>query len=132
MPLERINPTGMYQPNRNIYSQVVKATGGTQVHVAGTVPFDKEANVVGIGDMRAQVLKILENLEISLNAGGAGRADVVSINVFAVDVEAYVSEGAPEVIAFFGDAKPVSTTVQVPRLVHPDWLVEIEATAIID
>lgn len=132
MPLEPINPKGMYQPNHNIYSQVVKATGGTQVHVAGTVPFDEAQNVVGIGDMRAQVLKILENLEISLNAGGAGRADVVRMNVFAVDVEAYVSEGAPEVVAFFGDTKPVSTTVQVPRLVHPDWLVEIEATAIID
>jgi enamine deaminase RidA (YjgF/YER057c/UK114 family) len=132
MPLERINPTGMYQPNRNIYSQVVKATGATQVHVAGTVPFDEDQNVVGIGDMRAQVLKILENLETSLGAGGAGRADVVRINVYAVDTDAYVAEGAPEVIAFFGDAKPVSTTVQVSRLVHPDWLVEIEATAIID
>ena len=132
MPLERINPEGMYQPNRNIYSQVVKATGGTQVHVAGTVPFDADQNVVGIGDMRAQVLKILENLEISLNAGGAGRADVVRINVFAVDVDAYVADGAPEVIAYFGDTKPASTTVQVARLVHPDWLVEIEATAIID
>ncbi|NQV54504.1 MAG: RidA family protein [Rhodospirillales bacterium] len=132
MTLERINPDGMYQPNRNIYSQVVKATGGTQIHVAGTVPFDKDQNVVGIGDMALQVAKILENLEISLNAGGAGRADVVRINVFAVDVEAYVSEGAPLVIKFFGDTKPVSTTVEVSRLVHPDWLVEIEATAIID
>ena len=132
MPLERINPTGMYQPNRNIYSQVVKATGATQVHVAGTVPFDEDQNVVGIGDMRAQVLKILENLETSLGAGGAGRADVVRINVYAVDPDAYVAEGAPEVIAFFGGTKSVSTTVQVARLVHPDWLAEIEVTATID
>ena len=43
-----------------------------------------------------------------------------------------VADGAPEVIAYFGDTKPASTTVQVARLVHPDWLVEIEATAIID
>ena len=132
MPLERINPTGMYQPNRNIYSQVVKATGGTQLHLAGTVPFDEEQNVVGISDMNAQVVKILENIKVSLNAGGAAPSDVVRINVFTVDVEAYVNEGAPEGIAFFGDTKPVSTTVEVPRLVHADWLVEIEATAIID
>jgi len=102
MALERINPEGVYQPNRNIYSQVVKAAGGIQVHVAGTVPFDEDQKLVGIGDKRAQVLNILENLEISLHAGGAGRADVVRINVFAVDVDTYVSEGAPEVIAFFG------------------------------
>ena len=44
----------------------------------------------------------------------------------------FSADGAPEVIAYFGDTKPASTTVQVARLVHPDWLVEIEATAIID
>ncbi|MBL6957623.1 MAG: RidA family protein [Rhodospirillales bacterium] len=132
MSIERINPDGMYKPNRNIYSQVVKATGGTQVHVAGTVPFDENNQSVGLGDMKAQVQKILENIEVSLNAAGATRRDVVRINVFTVDVEAYVNEGVQEVIAFFDGHKPVSTTVQVPRLVVEDWLVEIEATAVID
>jgi len=47
-------------------------------------------------------------------------------------VDDYVSSGAPEVISFFSDNKPASTTVQVSRLVHPDWIVEIEATAVID
>ena len=105
---------------------------GRQVLLSGQVAWDEQRRVVGVGDMRAQVLKILENLEIPLNAGGAGRADAVRINVFAVDVDAYVADGALEVIAYFGDTKPASTTVQVARLVHPDWLVEIEATAIID
>ncbi len=132
MILERINPKGMYKPNKNIYSQVVKSTGTTFVHVAGTVPFDEDANVVGSADMKTQVLKILDNIQISLEAAGAGPTDVVRINVFAVDVEDYINNGAPEVIAFFGDAKPTSTTVEVPRLVHPEWLVEIEATAVIE
>ncbi len=132
MTIERINPDGMYQPNRNIYTQVVKATGTRHIHVAGTVPFDKDKNVVGKGDMKTQVLKVLDNIRISLAAGGAKPSDVVRINVFATDVEAYVTVGSPEVIAFFGDTKPASTTVEVPRLVHPDWLVEIEATAILD
>ena len=78
------------------------------------------------------VLKILDNIRISLAAAGATPSDVVRINVFALDVEDYVADGAPEVIAFFGDNKPTSTTVQVPRLVHPDWVVEIEATAVLD
>ena len=123
---------GMYQTNCNLYSQVVKATGGTQVHVAGTVPLDEEQNVVGIGDMKAQLVKILEYIKVSRNAGGAAPFDVARINALTVDVEAYVTEGAPEVIAFFDDTKPVSTTVEVPRLVHPDWLFEIEATPIIN
>jgi enamine deaminase RidA (YjgF/YER057c/UK114 family) len=122
----------MYTPNKGIYSQVVTSTGTTTVHIAGTVPFDEDANVVGVGDMKAQTCQILDNLRISLEAAGALPADVVRINVYTLNTDDYVANGAPEVIAFFGDTKPSSTTVQVSRLVHPDWLVEIEATAVID
>ena len=132
MALNRMNPDGMYTPNKGIYSQVVPSTGTTTVHIAGTVPFDEDANVVGVGDMKAQTCQILDNLRISLEAAGALPADVVRINVYTLNTDDYVANGAPEVIAFFGDTKPSSTTVQVSRLVHPDWLVEIEATAVID
>ena len=132
MALNRLNPSGMYSPNKGIYSQVVTSTGATTIHVAGTVPFNKDATVVGVGDMKAQTRQILENLRISLEAAGAQPFNVVRINVFTLDTDDYVDNGAPEVIAFFGDTKPCSTTVQVSRLVHPDWLVEIEATAVID
>ncbi len=57
---------------------------------------------------------------------------MVRINVYTTDVERYIREGAPVLITYFGNTKPTSTTVEVRRLVHPDWLVEIEATAIID
>ncbi len=132
MALERINPGDVYAPNRNLYTQVIKAAGGVQVHVAGTVPFDRDGNVVGAGDMKAQVIQTLDNIDKSLAAAGASRPDVVRICVYVLDVDRYIAEGAREVAGFFGDAKPVSTTVEVSRLVHPDWLVEIEATAIID
>ena len=132
MALNRMHPDGMYTPNKGIYSQVVTSTGTTTVHIAGTVPFDEDANVVGVGDMKAQTCQILDNLRISLAAAGALPADVVRINVYTLNTDDYVANGAPEVIAFFGDTKPSSTTVQVSRLVHPDWLVEIEATAVID
>lgn len=132
MPLQRINPKDVYEPNRNIYSQVIKATGGTQVHVAGTVAFDIDKNIVGIGDMKAQTLQVLDNIKRSLAAAGATPADVVRICAYATDVDRYIAEGAPEVVKFFGDTKPVSTTFECSRLVHPDWLIEIEATAVID
>ena len=88
--------------------------------------------MVGIDDMKIQVLKILDNIYISLAAAGATPSDVVRINVYTLDVEDYIINGAPEVIAFFGETKPTSTTVQVSRLVHPDWIVEIEATAVLN
>ncbi|HJO87458.1 MAG TPA: Rid family hydrolase [Rhodospirillales bacterium] len=132
MTIERINPTDVYEPNKDIYTQVIKTTGGTNVLLAGIVPFDTDKNIVGIGDMKAQVQQVLRNIERALAAAEATPSDVVRINALATDVDLYIEEGAPQVIEFFGNTKPTSTTYEVQRLVHPDWLIEIEATAIID
>ncbi len=131
MSIERLNPDTVYKPNKGIYTQVIKASG-TQVHVAGLVPWTVGNELVGKDDVAAQVGQILANVENSLAAAGAAKSDVVRINVYTVDVARYIAEGAPVLIAFFGDTKPVSTTVEVSKLVHPDWLVEIEVTAVID
>jgi 2-iminobutanoate/2-iminopropanoate deaminase len=130
--VERLNPDGVYEPPKGIYTQVIRAQGRTQVHVAGTVSLDQAGQLVGQGDMGAQVRQILEHLGTSLAAAGATPADVVRINVYTTDVDRYRAEGLPELTAFFGDIRPVSTTVQVTRLVDPRWLVEIEATAILE
>ena len=131
MAIQRFNPDTVYKPNRGIYTQVIKASG-TQVHVAGVVAWDTEAKLVGKDDIAAQTQQVLTNIDNALTAAGAKRSDVVRINTYTTDVARYIAEGAPVLIAFFGDTKPVSTTVEVSRLVHPDWLVEIEATAVID
>ncbi len=132
MAIERINPSDIYKPNKGIYTQAIKASGSTQIFLAGIVPFDLDQNIVGVRDMAAQVKQVLENIRRALAAAGAAPSDVVRINALATDVDLYIKDGAPQVIAFFGDTKPTSTTYQVQRLVHPDWLIEIEATAIID
>lgn len=132
MALERINPPEIYKPNKDIYTQVVTATGSTQIFLAGIVPFDQNQNIIGIGNMQVQVIQVLQNIKCALTSASASIADVVRINVLTTDVDLYIEEGAPEVINFFDKTKPVSTTYQVSRLVHPDWMVEIEATAIID
>ena len=132
MALERINPPEIYKPNKDIYTQVVTATGSTQIFLAGIVPFDQNQNIIGIGNMQVQVIQVLQNIKSALTSASASIADVVRINVLTTDVDLYIQEGAPEVINFFDKTKPVSTTYQVSRLVHPDWMVEIEATAIID
>ena len=132
MALERINPPEIYKPNKDIYTQVVTATGSTQIFLAGIVPFDQNQNIIGIGNMQVQVIQVLQNIKSALTSASASIADVVRINVLTTDVDLYIQEGAPEVINFFDKTKPVSTTYQVSRLVHPDWMVEIEVTAIID
>lgn len=129
--IRRINPEGMYRPYRGVYSQLVEATGSTQVHVAGTVPLDPDGEVVGEGDLVAQVREILGHLRTSLEAVGATPSDVVRIEVFTLDVPRYRQEGLPEVVAFFGDDVPASTLVGVTALADSRFLVEIQATAVL-
>ena len=130
--IERLNPKDVYQPNKGIYTQVIKSTRRTEVHLAGLVAWNTDNETVGKDDMAAQVAQILDNVDKCLAAAGATKADVVRINTFTTDVQRYIAEGAPVLVAYFGDTKPVSTTVEVSKLVSPEWLVEIEVTAAID
>lgn len=131
MPLERINPSDVYAPYNDFYTQVVRATGSTDVHVAGTVSMTADRELAGEGDLREQTRVTMENIGRSLAAAGAGPADVVRVNIFTLDVDRYLQEAHQEVVAFFGDTKPVSTLVGVTRLADPRYLVEIQATAVV-
>ena len=132
MTLERINPDDIYQPYNNYYTQVIRSTGTTHVHVAGIVPIDKNHDVIGEGDIPAQVRAIAENTRKALAAVGATPADVVRINIYTLDVDRYRKDGHPELLKFFDGDLPVSTLVGVTRLADPRYLVEIEMTAVID
>ncbi len=124
--IQRINPERMTQPTT--YSHVVRA--GNQLFLAGQVAVDSDGSLVGEGDMRAQVRQVLENMRTVLASQGADFSNVVKINIFTVDIEAF--RGAAEVRAeFFGGYPPASTLVQVVRLARPEFLVEIEAVAVL-
>jgi 2-iminobutanoate/2-iminopropanoate deaminase len=124
--LQRINPDGMTQPTT--YSHVVRA--GNQLFLAGQVAVDGDGNLVGPGNMRAQVRQVLQNMSAVLASQGADFSDVAKITIFTVDIEAF--RGSAEVREeFFGGHPPASTLVQVVRLARPEFLVEIEAVAIL-
>jgi 2-iminobutanoate/2-iminopropanoate deaminase len=130
--LERINPSDVYEPYENVYTQVIRSTGRVQVDVAGTVCLAPGRRFVGEGDMTAQVRQVFENLRKSFDAAGATVDDIVRVNIFTTDVDAYLRYGTPEALKFYGDNRPVSTLVGVTRLADPRYLVEIEATALLD
>lgn len=128
----RIDPPDVYMPYFNVYSQVVVSDGnGDLVSVAGTVSLDIDRNLVGEGDMEAQVRQTFENVRRSLAAVGARPSDVVRINIFTLDVDRYLQEGAPQQDAFFQNGKPASTLVGVTRLADPRYLVEIQVDAVL-
>lgn len=139
MSIERLVPSSVYTrlPSgtrvEEIYSQVVKATGETQVHLAGTLAIDQDGTLVGEDDMRAQTQQIMANIGNSLEAAGATPEDVVRIEIYTVDVDRFSEEGIAEVLAFFGpDALPANTLLGIDELADPEFLVEISATAVLE
>lgn len=104
--------------------------GHTLVFVSGLLARDVDGDIVGRGDMGAQIARVGENLAIALAAAGATLADLVRTQTFVTDIEAFFQHMDVRQ-KYLGPALPTSTTVEVRRLSHPDFMVEIEALAII-
>jgi 2-iminobutanoate/2-iminopropanoate deaminase len=114
-----------------LYSHVVSVTGGTQIFVAGQLARDSDGNLVGRGDMRAQIEQVGKNLQQCLAAAGAKLDDLVKTTTYVTDIDEFFKH-ADIRMRYFGPAMPTSTTVEVRRLSHPDFMVEVEAIAVID
>jgi 2-iminobutanoate/2-iminopropanoate deaminase len=114
-----------------LYSHVVVAEGKRMIFVAGQLARDRQGNVVGKGDMRAQLRQVGENVKAALDAAGASLSDLVKTTTYVTDIEEYFKHVDVR-MEYFGAALPTSTTVEVRRLAHPDFLVEVEVLAITD
>ncbi|WP_251343010.1 Rid family hydrolase [Haloplanus halophilus] len=108
------------------YSRAVRV--GDEVHVSGTTATDDGGDVVGVGDPYAQTERAIENVAAALSALDASLADVVRTRLFVTDVENWEAVGRAHAEAFDA-ARPATTMVQVERLIEPELLVEVEATA---
>ena len=129
MKIDRIQPAGMnvrIQQGKPAYSHVVTVTGpGKTIYIAGQLARDAEGNIVGPGDMRAQLEQTFKNLDACLKAAGATWADVVKTNTFVTDYQAF-SQCSDVHMRYFGVASPTSTTIQIGGLAQPETMVEIE------
>lgn len=102
---------------------------GPFVYTSGIVARDKDGSTVGIGDIRAQTRQTLSNLKTILEEGGASLPDVMKVNVFIANFDDFAGMNEAYSRFFAGDL-PARTTVQA-QLANPEWLVEIEAVAIV-
>lgn len=105
--------------------------GERTVYCAGQTSVDAGGSPIHEGDMRAQLGQALDNLEAVLRAGGCELGDVVRLNYYTTDVEAFF-EAIDIVLGRLREArcKPATTLLEVSRLALPPLLVELEATAV--
>jgi 2-iminobutanoate/2-iminopropanoate deaminase len=128
------NPETMFIPTAG-YSQVAEIRSGKLVYIAGQVPFDKSGNLVGQEDFVAQAEQVFRNLKSAVEAAGGCLSDIVKLNYFCVEsVDPSLIPQILKVRDQFVDVKnpPISTFVVVKRLVRPEWLIEIEAVAVVN
>jgi enamine deaminase RidA (YjgF/YER057c/UK114 family) len=133
MPVERrnIQPDALSKRvvgKHVLYSHVVEVQGGRLIFVSGQLARDRDGNLVGKGDMRAQLRQVGENIKSALAAAGASLTDLVKTTTYVTDIDELFRHIDVR-MEYFGVALPTSTTVEVRRLAHPDFLVEIEAVA---
>jgi enamine deaminase RidA (YjgF/YER057c/UK114 family) len=112
-------------------SVVISVRGGRQVLVFGQLARDKEGNVVGKGDMQAQIEQVGKNIQACLKAAGASTYGIIKTVTYVTDLDAY-SKYADMRARYLGPELPTSTTVKVDRLAGPDFLVEMEAVATVN
>jgi enamine deaminase RidA (YjgF/YER057c/UK114 family) len=128
---ERLNPSTLFDARVLAYSQVMRSTGGTFIQVAGQAALDRDLQLVGAGDFAAQARQCFENLGHALAAAGAKPADVNSIRIYVVDMQAgYVPVLKQALEEFFGAALPPGTLLGVASLAMPGLMIEVEATAV--
>jgi enamine deaminase RidA (YjgF/YER057c/UK114 family) len=130
MPMTHINPDALSKPTG--YSHVVTVTGGKPVFIAGQVSLDRQGNVVGVGDLKAQARQVYENLKTALAAAGATFKDVTKITTFLTRIDRIAEVREVRAAYFQGAEPPASTTVGVTGLARPELLIEIEAVAFVE
>ena len=127
-----VNPKDLNAPTS--YTHVVTVNQGKMIFVSGQVALNKQGDVVGKGDLRAQATQVFENLRTALTSVGATFSDVIKVNTYVVNYKptdvAIIRELRSKYLP--KDKPPASTLVGVQSLAREDFLIEVEVIAAIN
>lgn len=133
MSFEHIQPDGLFNSEPLGFTQVVTSPPGKHIYLAGQVGMDADMKVVGEGDLGAQALQAVKNLELALSGAGATLDHLTHVRVYVTDLGpgSYPALG-PALAKLKGSGKPpAQTLLGVQALAMPDLMIEIEGTAVI-
>jgi enamine deaminase RidA (YjgF/YER057c/UK114 family) len=120
---------GVWDPP--MYSQAVKVSGAqTILYIAGQVAYGRDGSPAHAGDFKAQARAVFGAVKALVEAGGGTLDSVVKITTYVTDVR-FRQDFRVVREEFFGARGPASTMVEVKALAHPDYLIEVEAIAVV-
>lgn len=125
---QRVSTGSPYEPRIGI-SRAVRV--GKIIAVAGTAPLGPDGQTIGRGDPAAQTRRCLEIVREALERLGARLTDVIRTRILLTRIEDW-EQAAGVHGEFFGEVRPANTVMQVARFIDPEWLVEVEADAVVE
>lgn len=129
LTIEKYCPSEVFDPPS--YSQGIRVAGAQVVlFLAGQVSYGPDGSVHHRGDFKGQAREAFRAIKALVEAQGGTMQNVVKINTYVTDIR-YRADLVPVREEFLGKKGPASTLVEVSALAHPDWLIEIEAIAVL-
>jgi enamine deaminase RidA (YjgF/YER057c/UK114 family) len=130
---QHLNPPTLFNSLQYGFSQIVASTGGTTVYLSGQVAWDAEQNIIGGDDLGEQTRQALRNVATGVETAGGALTDVVSLRIYIVARKLDDTSGISAALrdAFPPERPPATTWIGVPALARPEFLVEVEAIAVI-
>ena len=134
MPKEYINPSTLFSSLPHGFSQVVVASGRKMVFMSGQTAWDVQKKIVGGDGLLEQARQALRNVESAIEAAGGTLKDVVALRIYIVNYRTKSAGAVGSALRefFSPENPPVSTWIGVSVLAVPEFLIEIEATAVLD
>tara|TARA_Y100001936_G_scaffold253407_1_gene317825 strand:+ start:18648 stop:19052 length:405 start_codon:yes stop_codon:yes gene_type:complete len=125
-----LNPDTVAVPLKPYYSNAVRSEAGPLLWISGQVALDAKGQLMGKDDLRAQAVQVLENIKAILEDSNATMEDIVKVTVYVTDIRAFndIADIREKYFPVFG---PASVICEVSALAWPEFLIEIEAVAVV-